>query len=184
MHEVRASSLLGLKAVHQHPSMSSEVETSKPGGLTLGSTIRSPLTGSDADHAAVQASGIEKSVVDVDQNSIRSKGKQPLIGNIQHLFVQEGPRVPSAIHRFTNSGSRRSFRGAMFASTGSHCNSVDFTVPEINRIVLLPILLVCTLFNHTPDRSIQQSNRQVPMKQFVMFQRLLFSLCQSVSAPS
>jgi hypothetical protein len=47
----------------------------------LGSTIRPPLTGSDAEHAAVQASGIEKSVV----------------GNIQNLFVQEGPRVPSAI---------------------------------------------------------------------------------------
>jgi hypothetical protein len=30
----------------------------------LGSTIRSPLTGSDDNHAAVQASEIEKSVVD------------------------------------------------------------------------------------------------------------------------
>jgi hypothetical protein len=40
----------------------------------------------------------------------------------------------------------------MFASIGSHCNCVDFTVPEINRIVLfncISILLVCTLFNHT-----------------------------------
>jgi hypothetical protein len=43
--------------------------------------------------------------------------------------------------------SRRSFGGAMFASTGSH-----FTVPEMNRIVLFScksILLMCTLFNHT-----------------------------------
>jgi hypothetical protein len=37
---------------------------SKSCGRTLGSTIRSPLTGSDADHAAIQASGIENSVVD------------------------------------------------------------------------------------------------------------------------
>jgi hypothetical protein len=64
---------------------------------------------------------------------------------------------------------------------------VDFTVPEINRIMLfscISILLVCTLFNHTAERSIQQSNRQVPMKQFIMFQRFLPNLCQSVSAPS
>jgi hypothetical protein len=33
-----------------------------------------------------------------------STGKQFLIGNIKHLFVQERPRVPSTIHQFTNSG--------------------------------------------------------------------------------
>jgi hypothetical protein len=56
------------------------------------------------------------------------------IGNIHQLFVQEGPL------QFTRSrtvvASRRSFGGAMFANTGSHLNCVDFTVPEINRIVL------------------------------------------------
>jgi hypothetical protein len=58
-----------------------------------------------------------------------------LIEKIQHLIVQEGRRVPSAIHQPVVA-SRRIFAGAMFASTGSHCNCVDFTVPEINRIVL------------------------------------------------
>jgi hypothetical protein len=125
------------------------------------------------------------------KNSHRSTGKQPLIVNIQHLFVKEGPRVPSVIHQFTNSCCFTSqFCWGEFASTGSHCYCNDFTVPEITRNIVLfsyiSILLVCrcTLFNHTGAQCIQQSNRQVPMKQFVMFQRLLLSLCQSVSAPS
>jgi hypothetical protein len=101
MHEVRASSLLGSKVVQQHPILSS-----KPVGRKLGSTIRSPLTSSDDDHGAVQASRIEKKRrrrmwIKAPH---RSTGKQPLIGNIQHLFVQERPRVPPAIHQFTNSG--------------------------------------------------------------------------------
>jgi hypothetical protein len=46
--------------------------------------------------------------------------------------------------------SRRSFGGAMFASTGSHYICVDFTVPENNRIAFFCcIVLVCALFNHT-----------------------------------
>jgi hypothetical protein len=83
--------------------------------------------------------------------------------------------VSSAIHQFTNSGcftlnffvfkvfilnyAQHNIKiypkisGAMFASTGSHCNCVDFRVSaEINRIVLFSctsILLVCTLVNHT-----------------------------------
>jgi hypothetical protein len=118
MHEVGAFSLLVSKMVQQHPIMS------KLGVRTLSSTIRSPLTGSDAEHAAVQASGIEKK-------------RRRLIRDIQHLFVQERPRVPSAIHQFTNSGCF-SFGRAIFASTGNHCNCVDSTVS-----------VVCRLFNHT-----------------------------------
>jgi hypothetical protein len=42
----------------------------------------------------------------------------------------------------------------------------------------------CAHYLTTPERSTQQSNRQVPTKQFVMFQHQLPSLYQSVSAPS
>jgi hypothetical protein len=121
MHEVGAFSLLVSKMVQQHPIMS------KLGVRTLSSTIRSPLTGSDAEHAAVQASGIEKK-------------RRRLIRDIQHLFVRRRDLV--CLLQFTSSrtvvASRRSFGRAIFASTGNHCNCVDSTVS-----------VVCRLFNHT-----------------------------------
>jgi hypothetical protein len=130
---------------------------SKLCGRTLGSTIRSPLTGSHADHAAVQK------LIKIPH---RSTGKQP--------------RVPSAIHQFTNSG----------------CFTSQFWWGDVRQplaAIVIGLILQsqkftafcwCAHYSTTSKRSIQQSNRKVPMQQFVMFQRLLPSLCQSVSAPS
>jgi hypothetical protein len=124
--------------LHEPPSLH-EVRASFLLGRTLGSTIRSPLTGSDADHAAVQATGIEKSVVDGCGSKIhtdlRESNDWSGISNICSYR-----RDLACLLQFTSSrtvvASRHSFGGTMFASTGSHCNCVDFTVPEINRIVL------------------------------------------------
>jgi hypothetical protein len=97
----------------------------------------------------------------------RSTGKQPLKGNIQHRFVQEGPRVSAAIYKFTNSGCFTSqFWWGDVRQHWRHCNCVDFTVPDINRNVLFSYW--CANYSTTLEHSIEQSNRQVPMKQFVM----------------
>jgi hypothetical protein len=157
---------------------------SKPGGRTLGSTIRSPLTDIDAVHAAVQGSGIEKSVVDGCGSKFYTNLRESILwSGISNICSYR--RELACLLQFTSSrtvvASRHRFGEAMFASTSS-----PTTVPEINRIVLsscISILLVRTLFN-LAEPSIQQSNKQAPMKQFVMFQRLLPSLCQSGSPSS
>jgi hypothetical protein len=127
-----------------------------------------PQSDHHADNAAVQASGIEKSVV----------GKT--------TFDREYPTFVRTVtsRAFCNSpvheqwsvvASRRSFGRAMFASTDNH-----YVIALCCSAVYIDFVGVYTIQPH--QRSIQQSNRQVPMKQFVMFQRLLPSLCQSVSA--
>jgi hypothetical protein len=128
---------------------------SKPGSWTLGSKIRSPLTGNNADHATVRASGIEKSVVDGCGSKFHTDLRESnLWSGISKICAYR--RNLACFLQFTSSrtvvASRRSFGGAMIASTGSHCNCVDFTVPEINCIVLfsyISILVVCTLLIHT-----------------------------------
>jgi hypothetical protein len=76
--------------------------------------------------------------MDVDQNSTQIYGKATFDWEYPTSVRTEGTSSP--------------FDGTMLASIGSHCNCVDFTVPEIIHIVLLScisILLVCKLFNHT-----------------------------------
>jgi hypothetical protein len=128
----------------------------------------------------------------VDQNSTQIYGKDDreyptsvCTGGISRAFCNSPVHVAVLVGRCN-------------ASTDSHCTCVDCTVPAINRIVLFSCIsilcLLCTLFNHISERSIQQLNRQVSMKQFaneavlwssrIILKCLLPSLCQSVSAPS
>jgi hypothetical protein len=120
MHEERASSLLGSKVVPNNTQLCRR--KSKPGGRTLGSTIRSPLTGSDADHAAVQASGTEKGVVDGSESKFHTDLRESsLLSGISNICSYM--RELACLLQFTSSrtvvASRRSFGGAMFASTGN-----------------------------------------------------------------
>jgi hypothetical protein len=80
------------------------------------------------------------SLTNVDQNATQIYGKA--------TFDWEFPtsvRTGGTLRAFYNSpvheqwlhASRRSFGVVVFASTGSHCKCVDFTVPEINCVVQL-----------------------------------------------
>jgi hypothetical protein len=64
----------------------------KPGG----STIRSPLTGSDTDHAAFQASGIEKSVVDGCGSKFHTDLRESSLWSRISNIKQEWHHVPSS----------------------------------------------------------------------------------------
>jgi hypothetical protein len=90
----------------------------------------------DVDPISIQA--YVKPAYELDYlTSVRTRG-------ILHVFY---------ISSRTVAASRLSLGGAMFASTGSHCNCLDLIVPEIRR------------------SAIQQWKKPEPTKQYVMFQR-------------
>jgi hypothetical protein len=127
---------------------------SKPCGQTLGSTIRSPVTGSDADHAAVQASGIEKNVVDGCGSKIHTDQRESNLWS-----------------GLSNISSYRSDLACLLQQWLFHVAVlVRRCSPALAAIVIALILqsqkltaLCCSaVYSTTPERSIQQSNRQVP----------------------
>jgi hypothetical protein len=96
----------------------------------------------------------------------RSTENQPLIGYIQHLFVQERPRVPSAIQQFTNSRCftyhvpvlvRRCLPALAAIVIALILQSQKFTT-----LCCLAVYLFCWCahYSTTLECSIQQSNRQ------------------------
>jgi hypothetical protein len=119
--------------------------------------------------------------------SHRSTGKQPLIGNTQHLLVQEGP---ACLLQFTSSrtvvASRRSFGGRCSPALSVIVFALILQSKKLTALCCSAVYRFCWCahYSTTLDRSIQQSYKKVPMKQFVMFQHLLYSLFQPVSAPS
>jgi hypothetical protein len=147
---------------------------SKPGGRTLGSTIRSPLTGSDA---AVQTSGIEKSLVDGSGSKFHTDHQESNLWSGKSNICSYR-RDLACLLQFTSSrtvvASRRSFGGAMFASIGSIVIALIIKFQKLTALCCSAVYRFCWCAH----RSAVFSSR------IDKFQHLLLSLCQSVSAPS
>jgi hypothetical protein len=106
----------------------------------------------------------------VEQNSTQIYGKATFDWEYP-TSAHTGLRVPSPFHQFMNSGCFTSQFGGLMKLIALWLFSC------------ISILLVCTLLNHTGAQysAVEYTNDNEAARNI---QRLLTSLCQSVSAPS